>query len=74
MNPNDDVKRTPLEICAFVITAIAILFPNGKKYGWKWSGGTYYVKIDGEWVPITKPGWDPGDEFPDNLSEDEVTT
>jgi hypothetical protein len=24
MNPRDNLKRTPLEICAFVITAIAV--------------------------------------------------
>ena len=51
-----------------------VIFSSGEEYEWKWSGGTYYVRIDGEWVPITKSGWKPGHELPDELSGDEVPT
>jgi hypothetical protein len=61
------------DLSGFPIRGI-VVFSNGERYEWKWSGGTYYVKIDGSWVPITDEEWRPGHELPDELSEEEVLT
>lgn len=43
---------------------------GSQSYGWKYSGGDYYVKLseEGDWILITDPNWKPGDPLPEDLN------
>ncbi|MBU7012945.1 MAG: hypothetical protein HXS46_19865 [Theionarchaea archaeon] len=42
------------------------------QYEYRKYQGIYWVLINGEWVPIDDPEWEPGELLPDDLSDDEV--